>query len=1598
MSVSSTQWWVLFQHEKELESVLSSTAGFSHLLRKLQNNKVLSEDFSGKITSLDQDLDHLEPEIKVRYLLQHVLERVREDGKVFKRLVGALKGLGGKIKDECDAMSRHVARESTSSREEENEIQLVTKDVPYLMKCLVLCSHLWEELGIALDIPQYKRDDCKRNSDKNIIRLESLLRTYVQGDYEGARPATLYRLKEALAGDIVKQKVAAFKLEMPTRESDNPFPNTSSCKLEILEQSYYTEVAEGKSTLLEVQVSGRGCESYQWSKDGQPLLEGADFSGVSSDILYINKASKCAEGNYSCRISRGDETECSEEISLSVEYPPGKEELIKLYFRERKLAINSWPPTRNSEFINLALIKQQKKDTSTCDYYTVRGDMDDILESKEEAVYEEVFSEYYTKGGLLLVEYKEVFREYREGGLLLVEGRPGCGKTTLVHKITRDWAEGKKVLQGARMVFLVTLRLVNESGKDKTLLDLLQIFYGNVLNKDIEHDLQKNRGKGACFILDGLDEYPIEKKKNSVIDELLNTRTLLPDSMVIVASRPVAAEELKQRCNTRIEVIGFHKDQIYSYVRSYPFHNSGMAVKMEKYLHQHPNVLHMCYLPVHAAMICFLFSKLNGNIPHTETQIYEQFTIATILRHEANKSEGLSQLKSLLELSGEEKTLFNSVCKLAYDMIINSQQVVRKSDAQISVSSNLYFGLLTVEHTSEYYGSEDLYTFHHLTFQEFLAAFYMHKAQIEDEQLIEKYSLRNVFKFYCGLTQLFNNIKFVTLICERLKYRDSFHIRCAFESQHVEVCDFVVDNDEIYVEGDIVSSIALGYILSKCTKPVTKMIITHKTWDREGVESFASMATSDKLQSIKYLSIGVSKPDDKLFVAINILLAHLPFLEELDLSGILLKKSRIECLTNGIKLPQLKVLRICLSLLPPCSQPEEVLKLLTFKSKNLEQIFYQVYIYYPINYMIWRKILSNVFGCHVIQDSDLSWLHLYDSQTVPSLPHERLSHCIEVVLVNCCIGDEETKILASTLNTSVLEKLGLDFNRISDSGAVTLAGCLERCSVVQAVSIQCNSIGDSGATALADALVHCNSLKILNLQGNSLGDKGAVAVAKATEDLPSLILILHNVNITEEGIKRVLEHRARTHIRNVELTSSWECVSEADVDSLRRALQCGNLPTLRLSKTNISNIDKLVAEQEHVKNVRRIECYDITNDTVPILCSILKSLPNISYLILNDLSKIQSSSAHLSDCLKTCKSLHHLALRRCYHPSMFLAVKCFTKLHSLELRSCSLDSEGVGGLLCSNAEFWVNLHTLNLRNSGAVYLNSDAPQVHSEILVHCKSLRCLDLSCNQINDSGLMAIVKALKDHTGLLELSLGDNKITSEGVAALSQVIGCNQQLQCLDLKKCNLGPEGVATLVDVMCGDSLQTLNLRGTELGDDGMACLSVGLKKFTQLVQLDINDNNISSHGVACLSEGLQYCIRIEKLSLKKNNIASDGMASLFEGLRYCTKLQELDISDNKVSSNGISAILDIMKSCKYLKYIGLHDNSISMDDAAVLVGGWQHKSLLTLSLSNCKCDDHESALKDGSKHCDSCDRLLQLYYSNDYVQIGMDDILPKLLSI
>ena len=1564
---------------ERLESSLEDTDLVKFSLKLLQS-KIISKDVKDNFDCLDNN--HLEADIKVRYLLQQVCERVREDDKVYDRLVRVLSRLGGGVKDVCEAMRKELDRVEAGKAGggAEGGVCLTDRDISGLVELLVTDRHKWEEISVALALPECVRFEC-RNLGSNPLKLTMVLREWISGSYKNAKSATLENLREALSSEIVGLHNISLRL-LTFEKSVDPLPEVektySYITPQIQLQSYDTKVAEGKSTLLEVQVSSGRCESYQWSKDCQPLHDGADVSGVSSNILYIDRASKGTEGKYSCFVSSGGKKLCSDEINLMVTYPPEKEHLIKLYsLMESEVPKDSWPPVGNSTFINLVLIKQSP--ISRCLYYTVRGDLDDILESKE------------------VIEYEEVFREYREGALVLVEGRPGSGKTTLVHKVTRDWATGRKVLQGAKMVFLITLRLLNFSKKDQSLLEVLEVFYGGeFLRKSVEHDLQECGGKGACFIIDGLDEYQHKNKKESVIYQLIDKKCL-PFSMVIVASRPVATNTLRGSCSRRVEVIGFSKSQIYEYVQTYPFNGSdkvvsNMVSKLKLYLDQHPNILHMCYLPVHAAKICFLFSQLEGNIPHTETQIYEQFTISTLLRQKTRKEEQ-QQLKYLKDLCGVEEVQFRSICKLAFDMIMNSQQVVSQSDAQVSLSEAV-LGLLTVEHTSRHYGLEHLYTFHHLTFQEFLAAFYITGLEEqEQEYLLTKTkfniddNLRNVLKFYCGLIGL-RKIKILQNIKEFLKDKlctnHSYNVQCAFESQLVELCDYVVGNGSLcfkYTHITPSGFTALGYVISTASKQVSKLSFIRCTWDDDGVMAFSSEITRSKLHSIKCLEVFEHQSEN--YKAINALLCLLPCLEELSLRGEL-NESDVHCLTRGVQLFQLRILNIELPLLAPCSHPEEVLKLLTFGSHNIKQVYCHEW-YSNINFAMWKKCLCYAFGFQVFQDSDISWIHLYNS----SLPQERFSYCSEVVLVNCGIDDEGTEILANRLNTSVLEKLVLDFNRISDSGAVALAGCIARYSVVQKISIQCNSIGDLGAIALADALVHCSSLRRLDLQGNGLGDEGAVAIAKAIEGLPNLDLYLHNVNITEEGVERVLEHRASTKIRAMVFCSSWDAINKAGIDALRSALKCGTLPTLKISNNNIYNIEILVAELEHVRNIRRLVCDNVAEGTLPTLCGIIKSMNNIQHLECGDSG---FNAQLLSDCLKSCKNIRGLSLRGSIvrlvmiHSSLLDAVKCCTNLQSLDMSGYKISSEGVA-LLFYNHQCLVNLHTLNLSCNK---IGSDGARVLSKVLVLCKKLRCLDLTRNDIGDDGAVALAEGLKDLTSLLELRLGYNKITSQGALALVEVFKYNH-LQHLHLSNNSIGPESMAALVNVICADSLQTLDLSRCGLLLDGAVSLSAGLKSCRQLVELDISDNNIGPLGMMCLAEGLKSCRQLVKLDISRNNIGSHGMSSLAEGLQYCTNLQVLYLINNNITSDDVAAV---MKWCRYLQELDIGMNSIGVDGAAVLVGGWQHKSMLRLNLHNSLGYPHESALRDGKKCCSSCDHLLELYYKTDYVII---EVIPKLVS-
>ena len=405
---------------------------------------------------------------------------------------------------------------------------------------------------------------------------------------------------------------------------------------------------------------------------------------------------------------------------------------------------NCWPPMQKVKYINLAILKADKL-TFSDDYtlMTIQRSADDIVSKKKK------------------IGYNKLFDGLDSGVRILVEGRPGCGKTTLMNKVSLDWAK-KIILKEIELLLLVPLRRFHKKQEVK-LDDILQLYDTGHLCSAVGAEVSKSGGQGVCIVFDGIDEYPQSSVPGSFVLDVLAGR-LLPNSVVIASSRPAAAHDIRQYATQRVEVLGFLRPEIQQYIQEH-YDGKGDEVKsLSSYLEHHPNIRHMCYLPLHLAMIVYLNDNLpTKSLPHTETDVYSKFMFHTLL-HDLQKSDNTySKLSNINQLPVESLKIFRNICRLAYIATDQSEQIFTRDRIQEHIGSRDFnlksLSLLTEDRLLAEQGLEETYSFAHLTFQEFLAAY--HLSELPDaEQLktAEEHggdrTMIMVWRFYCGLTEL----------------------------------------------------------------------------------------------------------------------------------------------------------------------------------------------------------------------------------------------------------------------------------------------------------------------------------------------------------------------------------------------------------------------------------------------------------------------------------------------------------------------------------------------------------------------------------------------------------------------------------------------------------------------------------------------------------------------------------------------------------------------------------------------------------------------------------------------------------------------------
>ncbi len=482
----------------------------------------------------------------------------------------------------------------------------------------------------------------------------------------------------------------------------------------------------------------------------------------------------------------------------------------------------AWPPLRTSQFVQLSLVRQNNG-ARHVDLKTVYGKIDEVYGDKTNVAIKDIFDN---------VEYRS---------LILFEGRPGSGKTTLMIKISHDWAKGE--LLQSKLVLLVQLRRLYGK-EDIYLSDLFHVACSTLSPEDIRGltaYIEGTLGKDVVFLLDGFDEYTPGSNEDSFIYKLI-AKQFFSESIVIVSSRPAATQPFRQNAARWIEVVGFMEKEIIEYIYSYYGDSQRKAETLSKHLKQHPNLMNLCYLPLHCAMLVFLYEE-DMILPKTETQFYRDFTLSTLVRSNCKKFGKVPlNILTFNDLPHDEKVIFYKICRLAFEATVTSKQVFKYSELQSihfddanEESDMNSLGLVVIDRYFVKFGLDKTYTFLHLTLQEYLSSVYIAGlGATEQEAIINEHgNKQNLFVTWRFLFGTLDYSKDATTNLFKLMM-DATHgvvnscnlsIQCAFESQNDLACSHVIDFyknkltfSELSLTSTDVASIVHLLKCSKCTE------------------------------------------------------------------------------------------------------------------------------------------------------------------------------------------------------------------------------------------------------------------------------------------------------------------------------------------------------------------------------------------------------------------------------------------------------------------------------------------------------------------------------------------------------------------------------------------------------------------------------------------------------------------------------------------------------------------------------------------------------------------------------------------------------------
>ncbi|XP_023185449.1 NLR family CARD domain-containing protein 3-like isoform X2 [Xiphophorus maculatus] len=348
---------------------------------------------------------------------------------------------------------------------------------------------------------------------------------------------------------------------------------------------------------------------------------------------------------------------------------------------------------------------------------------------------------------------------------VMTMGVAGIGKTLLTQKFTLDWAEGK-TNQNIDFIFPFTFKELNLLKEEKlSLLELIHSFFTKT--KEIS-SFEKFQ---VLFIFDGLDEsrFTLDFNNNPILTDVTESSSvdvlvtnlirgkLLPSALLWITTRPAAANQIPATFVDMVtEVRGFTDLQKEEYFRKRFRDDEEKASRIISHIQKSKTLHIMCHIPVFCWITANVLENVmetreGGELPKTLTEMYIEFLEV----HFAIKEE---KYFGKAEEDPENKKLIESLGKLAFEQLLEGNLIFYDKELK-QCSINIKDAALSSGVFTEMFKKErgtcdiSIYSFVHLSIQEFLAAVYMlhcftsRKSEVIKTFLGEKYRETSLDEF-----------------------------------------------------------------------------------------------------------------------------------------------------------------------------------------------------------------------------------------------------------------------------------------------------------------------------------------------------------------------------------------------------------------------------------------------------------------------------------------------------------------------------------------------------------------------------------------------------------------------------------------------------------------------------------------------------------------------------------------------------------------------------------------------------------------------------------------------------------------------------------